>query len=395
MGKVSSLLILIALLLSACSGAAPQAAATAQPTVLPPVSADGTIVSEGRVVPSRSVNLAFVTSGQVAEVLVKEGDTVKAGDIVARLGDRERLEADIASAELELFLANQTLADLDANLPEAQTAALEEVTNAREALREAERKAGSLVDPQPASDNDIEIARANVAIAKRTLDRASEDYKPWENKPQDNLTRAALLQKLADAQTRYNDAVRKLNKLLGVSSVAFEVTQAEAQLQIAQARMEQAQKKYDTLMVGPDPVDVDAAQARITNAESALNAAKAALGNLELKASIDGMVVNLDLIAGQQVSPGQAVMTLADFSTWFVETDNLTEVDVVNVAVGQAVRVVPDAIAEVELVGKVEAISNTFEEKRGDITYTVRIGLDQIDPRLRWGMTVVATFEKR
>jgi len=42
----------------------------------------------------------------------------------------------------------------------------------------------------------------------------------------------------------------------------------------------------------------------------------------------------------------------------------------------------------------VERIGDVFEEKRGDITYTVRITLNQTDERLRWGMTVVATFEK-
>jgi hypothetical protein len=34
-----------------------------------------------------------------------------------------------------------------------------------------------------------------------------------------------------------------------------------------------------------------------------------------------------------------------------------------------------------------------FEEKRGDVTYTARIRLDNIDPRLRWGMTVATVFE--
>ena len=97
---------------------------------------------------------------------------------------------------------------------------------------------------------------------------------------------------------------------------------------------------------------------------------------------------------GQPVSPGQAVMRIADFSRMVVETDDLTEIEVVDVAVGQKVSVVPDALPDVELTGVVESIGQVFEEKRGDITYTVRILLDYPDPRLRWGMTVSTRFEK-
>jgi len=86
------------------------------------------------------------------------------------------------------------------------------------------------------------------------------------------------------------------------------------------------------------------------------------------------------------------VATVADFSQWFVETDNLTEIEVVEVSVAQAVTIVPDALPDVELTGSVDSIADYFEEKRGDITYTARILVDDIEPLLRWGMTVVVTF---
>jgi multidrug resistance efflux pump len=88
------------------------------------------------------------------------------------------------------------------------------------------------------------------------------------------------------------------------------------------------------------------------------------------------------------------VAVLADFSKWVVETDDLTEIEIPDVSVGQAVSVVPDALPDLKLSGTVERIKDVFEEKRGDITYTTRITLNQEDPKLRWGMTVVVTFEK-
>jgi multidrug resistance efflux pump len=168
---------------------------------------------------------------------------------------------------------------------------------------------------------------------------------------------------------------------------------AEANLSVAEAELASNQQKLADLQAGSDP-DQQAAQARLKAAEAGLAAAQAALSDSSLAAPFSGVVADLQLKAGEQVSPGQAVVTLADFSQWAVETDDLTEIEVPQVQVGQKVRVTADALPDLELSGTVESIGDVFEEKRGDITYTVRVVLDELDERLRWGMTAVVTFEK-
>ena len=153
-------------------------------------------------------------------------------------------------------------------------------------------------------------------------------------------------------------------------------------------------------MKGEDPQEVALAESRIAAAEgrieaaqAAIAAAEAALDDLELVATINGTLVELNLIAGQRVSPSEPVARLADFSQWYVETDNLTEIEVVEIEIGQPALIFPDALPELELAGTVERISDVFEEKRGDVTYTARVRLSESDPRLRWGMTVMVRFE--
>jgi multidrug resistance efflux pump len=87
-------------------------------------------------------------------------------------------------------------------------------------------------------------------------------------------------------------------------------------------------------------------------------------------------------------------LRLADLSQWYVETDNLTEIDVVKITPGQQATVTADALPELPLQASLERISDQFEEKRGDVTYTARLLLSQNDPSLRWGMTVVVKFDK-
>ena len=183
---------------------------------------------------------------------------------------------------------------------------------------------------------------------------------------------------LDNAQSDYNTAVRWL--------------QLETNLAAAETRLDKTMKDYEKLLKGPDPDQVETADARIKAAEANLAAAQANLDNLELKATIAGTVVKNDLVVGQNVAAGVPVMTLADFSEIYAETDDLTEIEVVDVAIGQEVTVVADALPDLKLKGVVEKINQISEEKRGDITYTVRVKLMETDPRLRWGMTVVITF---
>ncbi len=82
------------------------------------------------------------------------------------------------------------------------------------------------------------------------------------------------------------------------------------------------------------------------------------------------------------------MVSLSDSSTWYVETDDLTEIDIVQVAVGQPVRVTIDAVPNQEFNGVVTDVAPRSEIKRGDVTYTVTIMLtDAEDAPLRWGLT--------
>ena len=94
------------------------------------------------------------------------------------------------------------------------------------------------------------------------------------------------------------------------------------------------------------------------------------------------------------MAAGSPVLTLADLSNWVVKTDNLTEGDVTQVSIGQEVEVVLDVLPDAPLTGKVTRINSRFEEKRGDITYTVTVQLTKTDPRMRWGMTAAVKFTR-
>ncbi len=361
------------LLLSACGQ---MSASTAEPTPIPTVVADTQIIAEGRIVPSDDVYLTFFAAGQVEEVLVEEGDLVKAGDVVARLGNREEIEANIANVQAELLAAQQARDALYENVEVGRASLAREISAANRAVRDAQYNLDNYT--VPTKQQDLTPMEA-VAVMKEALDEARAAFEPVKYRSSSDPTREDRKEDLDDAQSDYNSAVRRLELETTVSQ--------------AQARLDKAHQDFQALQDGPDPDELAAVEARIAAAEAAIRAAEAALDNLELVATIDGTVLEQDLVVGQSVTPGQPVMRIVDFSQMYVETDDLTELEVVDVEIGQKTSVVPDALPDLTMNGSVEEIGKIFEEKRGDITYTVRILLDDFDDRLRWGMTVVVTFE--
>ncbi len=440
MSKRLSLLLLVALLLSACG-------AQATPTATPPpaVADDFAVIAEGRLRPRQYVQLAFVGAGRIAEVLAAEGEVVAAGQVIARLETSESLRAQVASSQLELLNAQQALADLRDAAAGVTAQAAYDVAQARDALAKAEKDVRNIQNPASKAVVDavsdaklgLETAQANLQLANVSpdvqayeqalvaTDHAFRIYQDLQARYDDSngnlelldvvkqahaayqtaLDNQSALQLRIDtakanqtdavtkAQQHYDDAVANLNAARRGPD-ANKLALAEARLALAQATVADAERRYAAVQSGPDADQLRLAEARLSAAQAALDAAQAALANAELRAPFAGTLASLSLKAGEQANPGQAAATLADFSSWIVETDNLTEIEVVKIAQGQGATIVFDALPGQSLRGSVASVGDVFEEKRGDITYTARLALADQNPQLRWGMTAEITFDK-
>jgi multidrug resistance efflux pump len=334
--------ILLALVLTAC-GAGKTAQATPA-TTPPPVVADSTIVAEGRVEPISYADVAYNASGVVSDVLVKEGDPVKKGDVLVRLGN----ESDKAytAAQLELVTAEQALNDL-----------------------------------KNTSDGDLAQSVIDLKQAKEDYDDAVNylDYLQTSKKVPQTEARRFLVQTWKGYEYRY-----KTKNLKGPAPEDW-IIEAQNDLALKKAKLDEAQRTYDRLKDGVDTEQLALLEAR-------LNSAKAGVASLLVLAPFDGTVANLNAKVGESVSQSSIAATVSDFSNWFVKTTDLTELEVVNIQEGQPVTVVLDAIPDVTLNGEVQSISKTFTEKQGDVVYEVNIKLTDLHPSILWGMTAVVNF---
>ena len=380
--KFFSIFILTTLLLSSCSVFDKQS--TPESTPVPTVEDSGSVISQGNLMPKDYIYLAFPGGGHIAEVLVKQGDLVTAGQVLARLGDRQQYEANLAAAQLEVENAQQALNDLNTNADISSANAWLTLLDANQRVIEA-KTAWSKVDTDEYQEK-IDDAEIKVSDMQTALDDAQTEFDKYANLDAENPTRKSAETALNDAQNDYDNAVHERDQLIITRD------RAEANVQLAQALQTKAQGDYDSTRQGPDPDQLTLAQMNLDTAQAHLTTAQAALDNLDLMAPFDGAVVDVNVDVGELIGTDKWAVLVADFSEWYVETNDLTEQDVTKISIGQGASINPDALPDLQLASEVTEIADMFYAQSGDILYQVRLHVEQPDPNFRWGMTVEITF---
>jgi multidrug efflux pump subunit AcrA (membrane-fusion protein) len=343
--KTLWLLIMAGLLLAACSPAGNQGVAT--PEAIPTIVADTGIIAEGRLEPIRYAEIAFTASGVVTDMFVQEGDEVKKGQPLIQLGDKT--DANFASARLEVVNAQKALNDLKNS---AGTDLAQSVIDLRDAQEEYDDAVDYLDDLQT-YDQFLRTQRRSVLV-----------------------------------KTGKGDVYEVRTKNIKGPAPKEWIIEAENDLQMKKARLDEAQRKYDRLKDG-----VDSEQRAVL--EARLAAAQAKLASLSVLAPFDGVVADMKAKLGSSIKAGETAVTVADFSQWLVKTTDLTEIDVVNLAEGQPVTIMLDALPGEELKGKILSIGQSYAQNQGDVVYEVTALLNDTHPAMRWGMTAAVRFENQ
>jgi HlyD family secretion protein len=177
---------------------------------------------------------------------------------------------------------------------------------------------------------------------------------------------------LADAQRNY----RRTQELIADGLVSQEALDA-------------AQLALDTAQV-----ELEAQQHTVDQYRSALQRAEDDLARTTIRSPMDGTLIQLDAEKGETVVPGSTnlpgsvIMTIADMSILLAEVE-VSEVDVVNVALGQEAEVKVDALGNDPQIGRVVEIatSGRRDPTQGTIRFRVKVALEDPDPALRPAMT--------
>ena len=261
------------------------------------------VTASGEIKPKNYINIGANALGILTQILVKEGDHVRKGQLVARI-ENIQPEAQVASQQAQV-----SSAEADSNAAEAGLKVADENLHTQQAM--------------------IDNSQANLEHAKLDFDRAKELFKDQLLAKQDFDTRKAT----------YDAAAASLN---------------EQQTRLAQALSSREQTA----------AQLSATQRRVAQAKAVLAQYSDMLHKYDSFAPIDGVVTNLPVREGETVVPGVTnlagsnIMTIADMSLITAEV-KVDETDIVSVALGQKADISIDAIPNKTFKGHVIEIGDT------------------------------------
>jgi HlyD family secretion protein len=338
---------------------------------------------------------------------------------------RAQLEA--AQAQLDALLAGPTAADRAAaqdavrqaelslqaqrtSLSAAKTNAESQVTTAANSLRDAQdaystiywqnRRLASAPGDLPQSNVDEEAAAQRaVANAEESLRQAQLAY---EQAKQDEIiglqqAEAELASAQRDLETLQDDATAE-----EIASARASVASAQASLAslqqgatteertIAQTSVEQAQISLDQLTAPGSATTIASAEATLAQAQVAVAEAEQNLEHTTLIAPFDGVVSEVLISVGDTAS-AETTITVLDPADLYVEL-SLSESDVADIEVGQAVELVFDALPDATITGTVLSVAPTATVTSNVATYPVRVGFYPGEQPIRIGMSASGTI---
>jgi len=261
------------------------------------------VTASGEIKPLKYINLSPSAVGPIDEILVREGDRVHKGQLVARMENTQpKAAVDAQRAAISTALADSAAAEANAK---------------------------SMDDAVNTAESEVEKAQATLELARLNMDRYN---KLWADKL---IAKQDYDQKKAD----YDGDVAALK---------------EAQEKVAQARAQKNQAVQQ----------VSSAQRKVTQMQANLVSSEDVLEKYSVTAPINGVVTNLPVKVGETVVPGiqntegSTIMTIADMSVITAEVQ-VDETDIVNVALDQPADVTIDAIPDKVFKGRVIQIGDT------------------------------------
>lgn len=348
--KIPMLIGVVALLAVTLAFGLPRTAANAEAgyRTEAPVRGDLsiTVSANGTARAYQSASLGWETTGVVEAVNAQAGERIQAGETLAVL-EPDSLPGNVVLAEANLISAQQALDDLH------NSAGLEKASAAI-----------TLRDTQEAYDEAVNYRELlNHEVKYRYIQGSMQLKTPmgWMKIP----------------------IVKKVRYLPDETQKA----EADQDVALRKAEMEDAQRAYDRVKDGPNPQDVAAAEARLLAAQTTLNQAK-------IIAPFDGILTDRYSQPGDRISPGERAFALHDLSTLLVDLE-VSEVDINSVSAGQGVDIRFDAIQGKEYQGIVVECAGAGSSSSGGVNFRVTVKVLDADEQIKPGMTAQASIRVR
>ncbi|MBD2411744.1 HlyD family secretion protein [Nostoc calcicola FACHB-389] len=324
------------------------------------VAARGYLEPKGEVIKLSAPSAIQGEGVRVAKLLVKQGDKVKTGQVVAILDNQERLQAaleqaktqvNVAQAKLEQTKAGAKIGDINAQAAKYQQTRAElegQLTIQRATIANLAAQLQGEKNSQAAT---IKRIQAELRYAQTECDRYNSLYEKGvvsaSQRDSTCLQNNTAQEQLAEAESNLQKIISTRTEQVKEAKANFNRTLATLKKQIEEAKA--------TLNATAEvrPVDVSVAESELKNAQAAVKKAQADLNLSEVRSPKNGQVLKIHTWAGEVIS-NDGIIELGQTEQMYAIAE-VYETDISKVRLGQQATVTSGGLIE-ELKGNVDEI---------------------------------------
>ena len=346
------------------------------------------VSANGTVQPESSVNVSPKTSGVLKRLLVKEGDFVKPGQVVAYM-DNSNLQG-------QLLQSRGNLAAAQANLNKVVAGnRSQDIAQAQAQVDKANASLQKLIAGNRSQD--IAGATANLNKVQATYRQAAEDLRRnQELRAQGAISQQALSLARSthdSAQAQVEQSQQALN-LLKAGSRPEDIAQAKSILN-------QRQQALNLLKAGSRPEDIAQARAQVMAAQGAVAIAQRNIDDTVIRAPFAGIIARKYADLGAFVTPttaGSAVTSATSSSILALASTNeivaqVAEASISQIRVGQVAVIKVDAYSGKTFAGKVTQVATQSLVQQNVTSFEVKVAVADPQKLLSQGMNVTIDFK--
>ncbi len=322
-------------------------------------------------VESDLVTVTPLVGGHVAAIMVKEGESVHKGQLLAVLDDRD-IRAEMAVRQAQVTYAQEALARARITAERVRGEVAQGVVAARQDVAQADASVGSagnaLEISRTQAEETVRAARAAEAAARAEQDALEKDYARMETL----YNRGSLEKRRFDLAVAQREGARAKVTAAGADLARAEAARrqvaiSENQVRQAQAVRTKSEAALNLSMIKEKSVAeaenvVRELEAQLEQARRAVEAAELKLEHTRITSPLNGVVAKKFVNPGDFASPGFPLFSVYDRQNIYV-TANLEETKLKGVRLGAPVDVEVDAFSGVEFRGKVVEIGEAAGAK--------------------------------
>lgn len=336
----------------------------------------------GTIEPETEVEVMPKAAGEFTKILVKKGDVVKSGQVLAQLDDADERNA-VKQQEAALKQAQSGLKSAQSSLNSAQSGKTKAEKSYQQSQASVRQGEASLAEARKSKDDNLDNLDFQIKNAKLAWDQAKQNLERMKALHEEGLISEQNYEDAVNgeqnAKIAYDQVVLNKDQAgsdISMRSLEASLDQARIGASIAQSSIQDA-----VIAIAQAQAQVEQAQAQVEQAQLSVTSAKDRLSDKQIIATASGEITEVSGEVGAMASGQNPFATIVSINKVKISA-NILPAQLASFKNGDAVNVEVSGLSQnfTGIVSYVSAVSS------GSGLFTIEAEVDNSEQLIRPGM---------